>query len=147
MLENNFVWNHPPLFCIFLARRESGLDVVRVFIYKNDIALPWAAQCEEHWHITKSLNARIYKILYFDNAKPILILSVSGNRYYLNVGRPHPRNNIFCEINISELIHRNVMTTRAKTTSLLLPVFLLTCFSQHRKSERIMFKSGFQYDF
>ena len=45
------------------------------------------------------------------------------------------------------LIRRNVMTIRVKITSLLLGVFALRCFSRHRKSEMIMFKSGFQSDF
>ena len=70
--------------------------------FRNDIAQSWPTQCEGHSHISKSLNARIYNILYYDNVKPILILAVSGNRYCLNVGRRHAKNNIFFEINISE---------------------------------------------
>ena len=61
-----------------LSHMKSGHDAGKLFpkiidFFRNDIALSWPTQCRGHSHITKSLNARIYKIVFYDNAKPILI--------------------------------------------------------------------------
>jgi len=90
-----------------VSHMKSGHDAGKLFphvinFFRNDIALSWPTQCDGHSNISKSLNARIYNILYYDSPKPILILAVSGNRYCFNVGRRHVKNNIFFEINITE---------------------------------------------
>ena len=90
-----------------VSHLKSGHDAGKLFpnvinFFRNDIALSWPTQCDGHSNISKSLSARIYNILYYDSAKPILVLAVSGNRYCFNVGWRHVGNNIFFEINISE---------------------------------------------
>ena len=93
-----------------LSNVKTGRDAGKLFprlisYFENHIAKSWPTVCNEHSHIRESPNARIYKIIYYDQENPILVIAIASNNYCLNIQGRHAKNNIFFNINVGEFFY------------------------------------------
>ena len=127
-----------------LSNVKTGRDAGKLFprlisYFENHVAKSWPTVCNGHSHIRESPNARIYKIIYYDQENPILVLAIASNNYCLNVQRRHSKNNIFLTLMLGNFaIHKSVTMTCVRIINLILSLLIRPCFFQQSKSEIII---------
>ena len=79
---------------------EGRLFPKVIYHFRNVIAKTWPRQYLNDFNVPTGEVGRVNNVRYYGGDDPKLTISVFGNRYCLNVGERHKKNNIFFQVYI-----------------------------------------------